>query len=104
MVEWLYKHETITNSASNSVEVEAGAELGKIKSNISLVLDLNYPKISISIQLHLKDLQATKIYFVNLYTVIFCCPTQQGLRWLLSQLVLSRKPTRPTTHAGKFDF
>ena len=25
---WLYKHENITNSASNSVEVGAGAELG----------------------------------------------------------------------------
>ena len=28
---WLYKHENITNSASNSVEVGAGAELGKRK-------------------------------------------------------------------------
>ena len=26
---WLYKHENITNSASNSVAVGAGAELGK---------------------------------------------------------------------------
>ena len=26
----LYKHENITNSASNSVEVGAGAELGKM--------------------------------------------------------------------------
>ena len=29
---WLYKHENITNSASNSVEVGAGAELGTNKS------------------------------------------------------------------------
>ena len=27
---WLYEHENITNSASNSVEVGAGAELGKM--------------------------------------------------------------------------
>ena len=26
---WLYKHENKTNSASSSVKVEAGAELGK---------------------------------------------------------------------------
>ena len=30
VVGWLYEHENITNSASNSVEVGAGAELGKI--------------------------------------------------------------------------
>jgi len=29
VVWWLYKHENITNSASSSVEVGAGAELGK---------------------------------------------------------------------------
>ena len=28
---WLYEHENITNSASNSVEVGVGAELGKFK-------------------------------------------------------------------------
>ena len=28
---WLYEHENITNSATNSVEVGAGAELGKTK-------------------------------------------------------------------------
>ena len=28
---WLYEHENITNSASNSVEVGAGAELGNKK-------------------------------------------------------------------------
>ena len=29
VVGWLYEHENITSSASNSVEVGAGAELGK---------------------------------------------------------------------------
>ena len=33
---WLYKHENITNSASNSVEVGAGAELGKTHDAVRL--------------------------------------------------------------------
>ena len=43
MVGWLYKHENITNSASNSVEVGAGAELGKTNKSKVSVLSNTYP-------------------------------------------------------------
>ena len=39
---WLYKHENITNSASNSVEVGAGAELGNMGLLCTQFMTLNY--------------------------------------------------------------
>ena len=33
MLGWIYKHENMTKSTSNSVEVEVGAEVGNIQPN-----------------------------------------------------------------------
>ena len=46
---WLYKHENITNSASNSVEVGAGAELGNINDR-DVILQHNHQTVDAEIE------------------------------------------------------